>query len=91
MQVFVAFNISHPAAVEGRIEEQYAAGNFYKASSNSFFIATDGETTRQVGEKLGFGEENLASGIVLPVTSYWGRYGKDLWEWISVKMDANGK
>lgn len=90
MQVFVVFNISDPATVQGRIEERYA-GNFYKASSNSFFIATGGETTRQVGEKLGFGEENLASGIVLPVTSYWGRYGKDLWEWISVKMDANGK
>ena len=90
MQVFVAFNISRPAAVEGRIKERYA-GNFYKASSSSFFIATDGETTRQVGEKLGFGEEKLASGIVLPVTSYWGRYGKELWEWISVKMDANGK
>lgn len=90
MQVFVAFNISDPAAVQSRIEAQYGAGNFYQASS-SFFIATNGETTRQVGEKLGFGDENLASGIVLPVTSCWGRYGKELWEWISVKMDANGK
>ena len=90
MQVFVAFNISASDAVQSKIKEHYP-GNFYSASDNSFFIATDGETTRQVGEKLGFGEENLASGIVIPVTSYWGRYRKELWEWISVKMDANGK
>ena len=91
MQVFVAFNISAPDVVQSRIEQHYP-GNSYRASTDSFFVATDGETTREVGENLGFGdEENLTSGIIIPVTSYWGRYRKELWEWISVKLDANGK
>ena len=90
MQIFVAFNITDPAAVQRKIEHHYG-GNFYQANDSSFFIATEGETTRQVGENLGFGEENLASGIVVPVMGYWGRANPELWEWISVKMEANGK
>ncbi len=91
MQVFVAFNISHQALVRARILKSYD-GNYFDAGNGSFFISTDGETTRQVATKIGLGDDaDVTSGIVISVTTYWGRYNKDLWEWISVKMNANGK
>ncbi len=89
MQVFAVFNISRINAVRQKVEERYP-GNF-RQEGNCLFLETEGETTREVAEKIGFGQDNLSSGIVLPVTSYWGRADPELWEWISVKMDANGK
>jgi len=89
MQVFVAFNISEPDVVHEKIVEHYA-DNYLDAGHESFFIATGGETTRQLASKIGLGDDPVASGIVIPVTSYWGRYNRDIWEWINVKQSANG-
>ncbi len=90
MQVFVAFNISKLALVKERIQKNYH--DKYYEDGNSFFVATDGETTRQVATKIGLGDEEPTSlGIVVPITNYWGRYKSEVWEWINVKLNANGK
>lgn len=90
MQVFVAFNISNPSLVRSNLEKRYS--DRYYDDGNSFFIATDGETTRQLASNIGLGDEEPAtSGIVIPVTTFWGRYDSEVWEWISVKLNANGK
>ena len=88
MQVFVAFNISQPEAVKLKIEHHYTRENYYDSGRDSFFIATVGETTRQLATKIGLGDNNVSSGIVVPVTSYWGRYSTELWEWINVKQGS---
>ena len=90
MQVFVVFDISETEVVDGRVHEHYP-GNYHKTPYGSLFIATKDETTQNVGEKLGMGEENLSSGIVVPVSAYWGRANPAMWEWIGVKLVANGK
>ena len=92
MQVFAVFSVADPDRVKAGIAEHYG-GNHYEAASGVYFIATEGETTRQLATKIGLGDDNEAgvtSGIVLPVTSYWGRYNSQLWEWISVKQSTNG-
>ena len=90
MQVFVAFNISDPALVRRKLEQRYS-GRYYD-DDNTFFVATEGETTRQLASKIGLGDEEPAtSGIVIPVINYWGRYNSEVWEWISVKLSANGR
>ncbi len=90
MQVFAVFNISHRDIVLERLKEHYPHQHT-ETNREAFFVATVGETSQQVGEKLGFGADNLSSGIVVPVTAYWGRANPNLWEWIQAKMDANGK
>ena len=87
MQVFVAFNVSNPEGIRTRIEHEYKM-NYYD-DGTTFFIATKGETTREVATKIGLGEEPVASGIVLPVTSYWGTYNPEVWEWIGAKTNAS--
>ena len=88
MQVFVASNISDPALVRSKLEQRYS--DSYFDDDNTFFVATEGETTRQLASKIGLGDEEPAtSGIVIPVTSFWGRYNSEVWEWISVKLSAN--
>ena len=88
MQVFVAFNLSDPEAVRSRIASHYSQENCYGSVPNCFFIATNGETTRQLATKIGLGDDGVSSGIVIPVTSYWGRDRSELWEWISVKQGS---
>lgn len=92
MQVFAVFSVADPGRVKVGIDEHYG-NNHFEAASGVFFIATEGETTRQLATKIGLGDDNedgITTGIVIPVTSYWGRYNSQLWEWISVKQSSNG-
>ena len=84
MQVFAVFEIKNPSVVKARAEEHYAP-HVYVSSPQTLFVATSGQTTKEVAETLGFGEEGR-SGIVVPVTSYWGRHNPNLWEWIDSRM-----
>lgn len=90
MQVFAIFKVHNPDLVKTKIVEQYPDGH-YEAGDSTFFVATRGETTRQVATKVGLGDgDGATSGIVIPVTSYWGRQDRTLWEWISVQQNTNG-
>ena len=92
MQVFAVFSVADSSRVKAGIDEHYG-NNHYEAADGVFFIATEGETTRQLATKIGLGDDDgagVTSGIVVPVTSYWGRYNSQLWEWISVKQSSNG-
>ena len=91
MQVFAVIKVTAPSLVKAKIAERYA-DNYYEVDEETLFVAAQGETTRQVATNIGLGEgdpEDLSSGIVIPVTSYWGRYNPELWEWINVKQRSN--
>ena len=93
MQVFAVFNVADPSRVKSGIDAHYR-DSCYEVGSGVFFIATAGETTRQLATKIGLGDDigtGVTSGIVIPVTSYWGRHSTELWEWISVKQSSNGR
>ena len=93
MQVFAVFKVANPDLVGSTVEKRYNA-NHYDAGDGVFFIATKGETTRQLATKIGLGDETgegTTSGIVLPVTAFRGRYDPDLWEWIGAKQNADGE
>lgn len=90
MQVFVAFAINDFDRVRRGLEAHYGGGNHYNAGRGTWFIATNGETTRQVATKIGVGDsQDPTGGIVVPVSSYWGRHSHDLWEWIDLKQKAD--
>ena len=45
------------------------------------FVSYKG-TTRELADKLGFGDEVGIDGVVLPVTNFGGYADGDLWEWL---------
>ena len=90
MQVFVAFAVDDFDRVRRGVARYYN-NHHYNAGRGAWFIATEGETARQVATKLGLGDVdpadgNTTGGIVVPVTSFWGRHSVDLWEWIGTKQ-----
>ena len=89
MQVFAAFSLADSGSMKKSVDENYS-GEYYETKQGAFFITTNGETTRQVATKIGLGDEPAGTGVVVPVTSYWGRHNRELWEWSSVKLNANG-
>ena len=89
MQVYAVFGVSNPQLMTTILSEKFP-NNYFLAQPDAFFVAATGVTTRQLGDKLGFdGSQDLA-GIVIPVTSYWGRHSTELWEWINLKMNSDG-
>ena len=95
MQVFAVFAIHDQKRVRLGLSKHYE-NNHYDAGQGAFFVATRGETTRQIATKLGMGDasesrQDTTRGIVIPVTNFWGRHSTDLWEWIRVKQNANGE
>ncbi|WP_281647376.1 hypothetical protein [Parendozoicomonas sp. Alg238-R29] len=53
--------------------------------NGEWLVAYDG-TSRQLSDDIGISESPSGSAIVLNFSAYWGRAGKDVWEWIA----ANG-
>ncbi len=54
-----------------------------------YSLFSETETTQEVGEKIGFGNNQKTrrtSGIIVPVYNYWGVYTPHLWEWINAKQ-----
>ena len=89
MQVFAVFAVSNPQLMIDGLNANFEE-NYYFVEPNTFFVATTNKTTRQLSDAVGLTGETNLGGIVIPVTSYWGRENPDIWEWINIKMNANG-
>ena len=61
--------------------------NSLRVSPTHFFIATAG-TAIELSNKLDITTGNIGSGIVLVVSSYYGRASVSIWDWISAKIGA---
>jgi len=93
MQVFAVFAVKDRTRVQKALDEHYE--NQYRAvEDGAYLLATKDETTREVATKIGLGDElegrEVTSGIVVPVTSYWGRGDPNMWEWLAVRRRSNG-
>lgn len=49
----------------------------------AYFVSYNG-TTRELAEAIGFSNGESGTGIVIPVSNYYGYAAKDLWEWINI-------
>ena len=88
MQVYAIFDVTHPDSVRCRLKQQFNADH-YDCGTNSFFVATNNQTTQQVAEAVGLGTQNR--GVITLVTVFWGYHDSALWEWIRVKHQTNGQ
>jgi len=51
---------------------------------NAYFVSYRG-TTRELAEAIGYSDpSSVGTGIVVPVSNYFGYASKNLWEWLSV-------
>lgn len=87
MQIFAATDIKDRALVLSKVSEHYP-GSFFDPGQGSIFVASEGETARDVALKIGLSKDSqpyFTSGVVVSILNYWGHFTPDLWEWISVK------
>ena len=87
MQIFAATDIEDRDLVLKNVNEHYA-GNFFDPGRGSIFIASEGETARDVAVKIGLSKDSqpdYTSGVIVSILNYWGHFNRDLWEWINVK------
>lgn len=89
MQVFALFDVSDPTQVKQCLEDRYES-DYRAVEPNIFFVAARDMTTRELWEDICPDASNPIRGVILPVTSVYGFHDRELWEWIGVKMRANG-
>lgn len=71
-------------AIRQRLETVPHAGFYHEMAPSAYFISYKG-TTRELAEAIGYnGDEGAGTGIVLPVSNYFGYASKDLWEWLAL-------
>ena len=90
MRVFGVFGITDSDAIAKAVAEAYPDDHL-AIDENSFLVAADDATTKDVGTRLGFAEEEPAAlGIVARFDAFWGFHHAHIWEWIGVKAQKNG-
>ena len=71
-------------------QSKYTVPNVYVVH-DGIFVASDGQTTKEVSRTLGIGDDdNNDTGVVAMVDHFWGYHDRDLWEWIRARSKSNG-
>lgn len=91
MQIFAIADIKDRKLVLDNLEQHYN-GKFYDPGEHTIFLASDGETSREVATKIGLSNQSpkYTSGVVLLISGYWGHHNPQLWEWLQAKGSSNG-
>lgn len=77
---------SNSPEVRSRLFSLIAEDDRYELAPDKWFVVWDG-ALRDLAEKAGVrsGDEQIGTGMVLPVTTYSGRANKALWDWLRRK------
>lgn len=75
----------HPgsAALADKIKTSVKDGNALKLPNGAWLVSHEG-TSRELSDLIGLTDGSTVNGIVFSVGSYWGRQGKDVWEWLQL-------
>ncbi len=86
--VIAAINID---ALKPRIEADFPDTNLMVGAGQWLIVGPNSMTTQELAIKLGISTEpSISGGIVLSVSSYYGRTQISTWEWLTAKMgDTN--
>ncbi|MHB8173088.1 MAG: hypothetical protein ACYDFU_01330 [Nitrospirota bacterium] len=89
MSLFAVLFPAENPALQTAIKEKFPENN-YKITSTQWIISGKG-TAQQISDMLGItkgtGPGTSGLGVVLGVSSYWGRADAGLWEWMKVKTE----
>ena len=81
----VPFQRNEEEKLRQRIEALRGSGRhvYTDYAPIAYFVSYKG-TTRELAEDIGFGGGESGTGIVIPISNYYGYAAKDLWEWMRI-------
>jgi hypothetical protein len=84
--VYFVTALTEAAKVRARLNGLVAADDRYELAPDRWMVAYDGPG-QELAEKAGVrsGDEQIGTGLVLPVTTYSGRAPTGLWDWLRKK------
>jgi hypothetical protein len=86
MTIFAILTPSDNPQLEAALTVSFYT-NFLKVGPGQYLVASKG-TAVDVSNALGISDGTNGNGIVLTTSSYYGRAGSNIWEWMSVKVSA---
>ena len=95
MALFLVVALKNSAQlIDASIAEKFAS-EAYQIEEGKWAVNADSVTAKQLSDKIGITDKPVSStsvtGIVVPISGYYGRAQPDLWEWLAAKtVKANG-
>ncbi|MDD9860239.1 MAG: hypothetical protein OXU40_07310 [Nitrospira sp.] len=80
--IYVIVSFKPGEELRGRVEALKSP--VYAGESPSVYFVSYRGTTRELSDAIGYGDAQVGSGVVMPVSSYDGYASRDLWEWMEV-------
>ena len=78
-------------ALEAKIKNEFPDDNHYILRQGSQWLIDAEQTTKELADRLGITKNGgspqkgeFSGAVVFLVSSYWGYYGKSLWEWLEL-------
>lgn len=84
--IFFVTALSKAPEVRKRLFDLIPDDDRFELAPDRWMVVYEG-LARDLAEKAGIrgGDDQIGTGLVLPVTTYSGRANSALWEWLSVK------
>lgn len=88
MAIFMVVPIGPSELIEAALVQKKSvdALDFLKLPTSGYFVAHPG-TSQELSDAIGLTEGTTGVGIVVAVSSYYGRATNDIWEWVSSRWD----
>jgi hypothetical protein len=86
MAIFLITPIARPDSIIQAIKTNFPDDSYVIPSTNSVFVKFSG-TSKEISDKLKISDGETGTGIVVPVTNYYGRAPTDIWEWLKSRME----
>ena len=61
----------------------------YDAEAPGVYFVSFKGTTRKLAEALGYNEDDEETGVVIPVSNYFGFASQNLWEWLEAYRNGD--
>lgn len=88
MGVFLITPIAEPDRVGKVVADRFKQDAYSIPRTQSWLVAFGG-TTKELSDTLGISDGSVGTGIIVPVTNYYGRAPTDIWEWIKNRMERS--
>lgn len=86
--LFAIFAVTHSEPLEAKIKELYPELAYEVYPGQWLLVAPSTTTTVELSNQLGITDGSVSGAIVVSVSSYYGRAGVGIWEWITAKTGA---
>lgn len=88
MSIFLVVPTSNPAGVKSALADNKAQGHidYVDLPISGHFVSYSG-TTIELSNLLGVSDGSSGGGVVVAVSSYYGRAPTTMWDWVKSRWD----